>query len=597
LRSESLRIAYHGAVHVDPKLLRLTAAGRPRLVLAIAFGVAAGLATVTAAYAFSGVVARVFLDGATLAAVAPLLGLLAMVILLRATFTWASEATAARFAVGIKTDLRNRLAAHLVRLGPVAAAGERTGELSTTLVEGIEALDAYLRRYLPQLALTALIPLMVAALVLARDLLSGIILLATAPAILILMTLIGRLAESKSRRQWQALARMGAHFLDVLQGLTTLKILGRSREQAAVIGRITDRFRQTTMGVLRIAFLSALVLEMMATISTAVVAVEVGLRVLYGHLAFREAFFVLLLAPEFYLSLRLLGSRFHAGLAGVSAAGRILDVLERPVPVRTLGDRSAEIGSRPVIRFEDVAFAYPGRGRSADSAPRPLAVQDIGFTLESGRTVAVVGPTGAGKSTIALLLLRFADPAAGRITADGVPLDALPPERWREHIAWVPQRPYLFAGTVADNIRLARPCASNAEVEAAARAAQADELIRELPAGFETQIGERGTRLSGGQAQRLALARAFLKDAPILVLDEATSHLDPDLEARLQVATERLLEGRSALVIAHRLATVRRADTILVLENGRIADRGRHDELATRSGPYRRLLAASGSPA
>jgi len=580
-------------MHVDAKLLRLTAPGRPRLVLAVALGVGAGLATVAAAYELSGIVARVFLDGATLAAVMPLVVRLAAAIVLRAALTWAGEATAALFAIGVKTGLRNRLAAHLVRLGPVAATGERTGELSTILVDGIEALDTYLRRYLPQLALAALIPLMVAALVLARDLLSGIVLLATAPAIPILMILIGKAAESKSRRQWQALARMGAHFLDVLQGLTALKILGRSREQAKVIQRITDRFRQATMGVLRVAFLSALALEMMATISTAVVAVEVGLRLLYGHLAFREAFFVLLLAPEFYLPLRLLGSRFHAGLAGVNAAARILDILETPVPVRTRGDRSAEVGAKPVIRFEDVAFAYPGRGRPADT-PAPFAVQGIGFELEPGCTVAVVGPTGAGKSTIAHLLLRFADPTAGRITADGVTFEELSPERWRERIAWVPQRPYLFAGTVADNVRLARPGASDAEVEAAVRAAQAGQLIHELPSGLQTQIGERGVRLSGGQAQRLALARAFLKDAPILVLDEATSHLDPELEARLREATERLVEGRSALVIAHRLATVRRADTILVLEQGRIADRGSHDQLAARSGPYRRLLAASG---
>jgi ATP-binding cassette subfamily C protein CydD len=380
---------------------------------------------------------------------------------------------------------------------------------------------------------------------------------------------------------------MSAHFLDVLQGLTTLKLFGRSREQAQVIAQISDRFRDATMSVLRIAFLSALALETLATISTAIIAVEIGLRLLYGRIAFDQAFFVLILAPEYYLPLRLLGTRFHAGVSGVAAAGRVFEVLETPAIITEETHGSSEwdlTAASQQVTFEAIHYAY------ADGE-RP-ALNGVTFAIPTGRKTALVGPSGAGKSTVVQLLLRFIAPSAGRISAGGVLPERVPADEWRAQIAWVPQLPYLFAGSVADNIRLARPGAPLDDVIRAAQSAHADAFIRELPSGYDTPIGERGARLSGGQAQRIALARAFLKDAPLLILDEATSNLDPDTETLIQDAIRTLMRGRTVLIVAHRLNTVMDADQIVVLDGGRVVEIGTHADLRARDGLYRRLVAA-----
>jgi thiol reductant ABC exporter CydD subunit len=407
---------------------------------------------------------------------------------------------------------------------------------------------------------------------------------------------------------------MSAHFLDVLQGLTTLKMMGRSRDQIDTIAQVTARFRDATLSVLRVAFLSAFALEMVATISTAVVAVEIGLRLLYGHLSFEQAFFVLILAPEFYLPLRLLGTRFHAGTAGVAAAQRIFAILATedggPMPVdgrpwtdkgrRTKDERRTAASSvlrppssvfRPSlrIRFEDVHYAYAEEDRPA--------LSELSFEIEPGQRVALAGPSGSGKSTVAHLLLRFMAPTRGLITVDGVPLSDLALAEWRAQVAWVPQMPYLFHDTVAANIRLARPDASRDDVSAAARLAHAHSFIEQLPLGYDTVIGERGARLSGGQAQRLALARAFLKDAPFLILDEASANLDPEHVALLQESIDRLAAGRTLLVIAHRLSTLRQADQIIVLADGHAVEVGTHATLLQRDGLYRRLALAHGGVA
>src|SRR5690606_31105200 len=329
-----------------------------------------------------------------------------------------------------------------------------------------------------------------------------------------------------SRAQWRALSRMSAHFLDALQGLPTLKLFGRSRAEIERIRVISDQFRDTTMSVLRVAFLSALVLELLSTISVAIVAVEIGLRLLYERMTFADAFFVLVIAPEFYLSLRMLGTRFHAGMSGFAAAERIFAVLETPPPAAPDAPPAALPERITTVRFERVAFAY-------DAGERP-ALNGVSFEIRHGEKVALVGPSGAGKSTIVQLLLRFIEPGGGQITVDGVPLALIPADVWRTQIAWVPQRPHLFQTTIADNIRLARPDAPLEDVVRAAEQAHADEFIRAMPQGYATPIGERGARLSGGQAQRIALARAYLKDAPLLLLDEPTANLDAETEALLQ---------------------------------------------------------------
>lgn len=573
---------------LNRNLLAQARASRAAFALTIGFSFFGGLLTVAQAWYLSRIIGRVFLGGESLPAVSAELAIMLIVVVLRAATVMGGEVAAGHVALRVKTGLRQMLFDHLLALGPAYTQGERTGELTATIVEGVEALDAYFSQYLPQLVVAALVPLTVLAFVLPLDLLSATVLLLTAPLIPLFMILIGKAAEALTRRQYDLLSRLSAHFLDVLQGLTTLKLLGQSRAQAGTIGLIGDRYRVATMNVLRVAFLSALVLEIVATISTAIVAVEVGLRLLYGQVQFQQALFILILAPEFYLPLRMLGARFHAGTSGTSAAKRIFEIL----PVRADGNPLPSAHDHPPLPAHDhpptiilhnLHYTYPGN--------RP-ALNGVSFEIHSGQKVALVGPSGAGKSTIAQLLLRFIEPTEGGITADGLPVREVPPAWWRQLIAWVPQRPHLFHDTVAANLRLARPHATAAELSRAAQAAHIHDFIQSLPRGYDTVVGEQGARLSGGQAQRLALARAFLKDAPFLLLDEPTSNIDPELEAQLQESTYALMHGRTTLLIAHRLATVHRADLIIVLAGGRVVESGAHAALMQTGGLYRRLVSA-----
>jgi len=578
---------------LSPRLLREAATERSRFGVAIALGLLGGVLTVLQARALSRSVTAVFLGGQTLADVRLLLvGLLALAAA-RAAAIWGSQATAGAAAVQVKTHLRERLYAHVLALGPVYARGEHTGELTNTLVEGLEALDAYFGQYLPQLALAVLTPATILLFVFPLDALSGFVLLLTAPLIPLFMVLIGDMADAQTRRQWTALSRMSAHFLDVLQGLATLKLFNRSREEIRAIARISDWHRDATMKVLRVAFLSALALEMIATLSTAVVAVEIGLRVLAGgaRLTFEQGFFVLIVAPEFYLPLRLLGGRFHAGMAGIAAAERVWQVLDTPSRVgEPRAGRITQQGAEATppcgaIAFSDVSYTYP--------ASLHPALDGVSFDIPAGARVALVGQSGAGKSTATSLLLRFIEPQAGKITLNGEPISRVPTTVWRKEVAWVPQTPYLFNASISENIRLGRPDALPDAVVKAARQACADDFIRALPQGYNTVVGERGSRLSGGQAQRIALARAFLMDARLVIMDEATSDLDPDLEAEVQAAMGQLLAGRSALLIAHRLSTTRAADEIVVLEAGCVVQKGSHDQLILQDGAYRRMVGAA----
>ena len=576
-------------MNLDRRLLKHALGLRRPLATTIVCGWMAGIVLVGYARVLSRVVNMVFLPSTAPPngpAIPALLTVLLGLAVVRVGLVWAGRVTAQQVASGVKSHLRQQLSRHLLRLGPAFSWGERTGELTNMLTEGIESLDAYFGLYVPQLVTAVLVPLTIFAFVLPLDLVSAVILLVTAPLIPLFMVLIGSKASEVTRRQWTSLSRMSAHFLDVLQGLTTLKLLGRSRQQVASVETASEDFRRTTMGVLRIAFLSALALEMLATISTAVVAVEIGLRLLYGRLAFEQAFFVLLLAPEFYLPLRLLGTRFHDGITGATAARRMFDILETPTPHPTPLAQTAYVPSVGHIKFEDVHYAY-------DAGDRP-ALRGVSLELPAGQKTALVGPSGAGKSTMVHLLLRFIEPDAGSIQIDGKPLNQIDPESWRHMVAWVPQTPYLFQASVADNIRMAKPDAGMKAVIEAARLAHADDFIRQMARGYDTQIGERGARLSGGQAQRLALARAFLKDSPLLILDEATSSLDPEHEALLLQSMEHLEQERTVVTIAHRLSTVMGADWIYVIAGGQVVEKGDHQSLTAQRGLYHEMVTSGG---
>ncbi len=556
------------------------------LIVSISASFLAGILTIGQAWTLSRVVNDVFLNQLTLENVWPAMQLLLFLLTGRALLSWISDISASTVAIRVKTDLRDRLFARLFKLGPAYVRGERTGELSATVVEGVEALDAYYSQYLPQLVISALVPLSILLFVFPIDLLSGVVLLLTAPLIPFFMILIGKAAEALTKRQYETLSRLSAHFLDSLQGLTTLKYFGASKAHAKTIARVSENFRDTTLGVLRVTFLSAFVLELIATISTAIIALEIGLRVLYGQMPFQPALFILILAPEFYLPFRMLGLRFHAGMAGTSAAKRIYAILDAPLPPESDFAPTMTGAVPSSINFENVTYTYPG-----ENLP---ALTGVSLHIPKGQRVALVGASGAGKSTLASLLLRFAEPNQGCISVDGIDLDSIPAETWREHISWVPQKPHLFHDTIAANIRIANPLASQEEVQAAADAANLHRFIESLPDRYETIVGEAGARLSGGQAQRLALARAFLKNAPFLILDEPTSSLDPEQEELLEVAVKRLMAGRTVLTIAHRLNTVFNADQIVVLEAGRVIENGTHAELLKLAGVYSRMVSRHG---
>lgn len=582
-------------MNINHRLLDEARHARKVLILSIILGLIGGILSVLQARQISRVISQVFLEGKTLESVAVLLLIILVIIVLRAGFVWVSEMSAGAAASKIKQGLRQQILTHIQSLGPAYLRGEagesgtQTGELVNLVTEGIDSLEIYFSQYLPQIALAALIPLTILIFVFPTDALSGIVLLITAPLIPIFMYLIGSTAEALTRKQWQGLSRMSAFFLDVLQGLTTLKTLSRSREQTDVIKKVSEHYRQTTMGVLKVTFLSALVLELVATLGTALVAVEIGIRLIYGKVDFEQAFFILLLAPEFYLQLRLLGTRFHAGMAGVEAAHRIFRILDLPIvdnvqlPV-TPDSSQARINHPPHILFKNVGYAYSNK---------PPAIDNVSIEIPPEKMTAIAGQSGSGKTTLTWLLLGFLQPQNGEIIVDGRSLNEIPVKEWHANLAWVPQNPYLFDDTIAANIKLAKPGAIQSEIEHAARLAHADEFILDLPSGYETRIGERGLRLSVGQAQRIALARAFLKDAPLLILDEATSHLDPETDALLQDSFQQLIQNRTVLVIAHHRATLAKADQVIILSHGRVGHNLDHLSPSTDLEPGSRLPIAS----
>ncbi|HEY5903807.1 MAG TPA: thiol reductant ABC exporter subunit CydD, partial [Anaerolineales bacterium] len=565
------------------RLFQLARSAPFPLAATVACGLLGGLLTIFQAWLISSTIDAVFLNGRTLMQVMGWMRLVLLLIAGRAALAWLSETAASAVAVPIKHALRQRLLAHILDLGPAYSRGEHTGELSAAAVEGVEALDAYFRQYLPQLAISVLVPISVLLVIFPLDPLSGIILLVTAPLIPFFMYMIGKGAEGLTRRQYETLSRLSAYFLDSLQGVTTLKVFGQSRAQTANIAAVSHRYRDATLKVLQVTFLSALALELAASLSTAIVAVEVGLRLLYARMEFREALFILVLAPEFYLPLRMLGLRFHAGMSGVSAARRIFQILDTPALSASIAGADPVAAPSLDVQLKNISFTYPG-----ESAP---ALDGIDLSMQAGQHIALVGPSGSGKTTLMHLLLRFMEPARGCILLGEAPLSQTPLDRWRQMAAWVPQAPHLFNDTIAANIRLGKPEACDDEIVRAASAAHLHDFITSLPEGYATVIGEGGARLSSGQAQRLALARAFLMDAPILLMDEPTSSLDPETEAMLEGVVRRLMQGRTVLTIAHRLNTVFRADRILVMEAGRLVESGSHAELLARRGAYAALAA------
>lgn len=567
---------------MDRRLAREIGPFRVFLIVTVGLGMLGTAVTIVQLSILARVVQRVFLGHDSLSQVAVLMSLLLLAVAARAALLWLRGLVAEEGAIRIKASLRERLVSKLARLGPSFTRDERTGEIVSTTTEGIERLDPYFARYLPQVALSLITPLMILIYVFPLDLTSGLLLLFTAPVIPILMIVVGTYAEGHIQRQWLALSRMGAYFLDVLQGLPTLKLFGRSRAEAERVESVSEEYRKRTMKVLRYAFLSGLVLEFMTTAAIALIAVSLGVRLLDGHVGFEPAFLVLLLTPEFYKPLRDLGADRHAAMEGKAAAERIFEILDTPVGFRSI-QHSTELPAENLsLELRNVSFSYPGSTE--------LALESVTLTLPGETRTALVGASGSGKSTLINLLLRFLEPDDGAILANGVDIASMTPDTWRHRVSLVPQHPYLFYGNVLENIRLARPDASVDEVRSAAELAGASGFIESLPQGYETELGERGGRLSQGQSQRIALARAFLKDAPVVLLDEPTSSLDPQSEEVIRQSLEQLSKGRMVLIVAHRLKSIYSADQIAVLERGRLVECGSHAELLVAGGPYASLF-------
>ena len=544
---------------LDPRLLRRARPARVLLGVDAGIGLVAALLVLAQAVLLAHVAARSF-EGASLGDVSTALVLLVVVVCARALAAWGFELAGRRAAIDVLSTLRLDLAERRLRDRPAALDGVQSGEIATLAVTGVDALETTFARYLPQLVLALVVPAAVLALVAAIDLVSAAVMLVTLPLVPVFMWLVGRYTEQRARARWLALRLLATHFLDVVRGLPTLRAYNRGRAQTQRIADVSDEYRRATMGTLRVAFLSGAVLELAATLGIALVAVTVGVRLVEGDLALGTSLTVLLLAPELYLPLRNLAAQFHVGADGLAVAERLLDLVGDEPRARPGVEPPPSPRDVPV-RLERVSFAYPAR--------EGQALDDVSLELLPGETTALVGPSGGGKSTVALLLLRFAEPGAGRVTAGDVDLAACDAASWRAEIAWVPQRPTIFRGSVIDNIRMGDVAAGEGRIREAASLAGAHAFVSALPRGYDTLVGDGGRPLSPGEQRRIAIARAFLRDAPFVILDEPTADLDPASAQAIGESIGRLREGRTVLLIAHRPELAARADRIVRIEAGR----------------------------
>lgn len=534
---------------VDRRLLRHTRSTRTFLVLSAVIGIAQAVLILIQAWLLATIIADAFLGGLELDGLRGPLAALAATLLGRAALSWVAEIVAQRCSAAVKSELRMQFLDKIVALGPRWLTGERSGDLTTLATRGIDALDDYFAKYLPQLVLVGVVPLVVAARMLTADWLSAVIVVVTLPLIPIFMVLVGLTTKAATARQWATLQTLAHHFLDVLAGIGTLKVFGRSRAQVETIRRLADQQRRTTLATLRIAFLSSLVLELVATLSVALVAVSVGLRLVDGRLDLKTALLVLILAPEAYLPLRLLGTHYHASAEGLAAADELFDVIEQDTPAN--GNQVADPRGGIVLRNVTV------RGRETN----PL--DDLSTVISPGRVTGVVGPSGGGKSTLLGLLLGTILPDRGQVLAGDIDLASADLEQWRSNVAWMGQDPVLFAGTVADNISLGK-LADGLAVRRAAATARVDVPLNLV-------LGERGEGVSAGQRRRIALARAILRDAPLLLLDEPTESVDPETEQALLESLPAAFAGRTVVLVTHRPALLDLCDHVIHLDRTAVA--------------------------
>jgi ABC-type multidrug transport system fused ATPase/permease subunit len=528
-------------------------------------------------------IGRVF-TGGSLQDALPLLGGAAGAAGARFVFLYTQDTVGMGTASRVKAALRTRIYRHLLLLGPGYLERRRTGELVAHAVDGVEALEVYFGKYLPQLFVATLAPIGILIFLWTLHPAIALVLAVAFPLAFLAPAIFQRVTRRVGRGHWHAWSDLSSLVIDSLQGLTTLKAFARSRERGREIEAEATSLYRATMKALLVNLWGSGVREFVVAGAIAAALAVGAQQAAGGQIEIRSLIVVLLLGREIFRPLNELSMLYHEGLNGVSASVGIFDLLGESPEVAEPRHPSAAGPRDYSIDLEQVTFGY-------DGGQRP-ALDGFDLTIEAGKTVALVGPSGVGKTTILNLLMRYFDPQRGRILVGGVDLRDMPLEGLRALFASVSQETYLFSGTIADNIRLARADADNAAVEAAARAANAHDFITRMPKGYDTEVGERGLLVSGGERQRIAIARALLKDAPILLLDEPTSSVDAANEEVIQKAIHRLAEGRTTLLVAHRLSTVMDADAIVVMEEGRVAEIGRHAELLAKGGAYARLIAA-----
>ncbi len=567
----SARAGASAARIAETRLLAVAPGTRGLVAVAVTAGLISAGLVVVEALLLSAVVAAAFLGTRPASTIPGLVVGIVVVVIARLPLGLAAERLGETAAARLTDTVRTGLTDGLLGAGPVVVGRERRGELVSVLVGGLDAVADLVAVYLPARWLAVGVPLLILVVVAVLDPLSTLVLLVTGPVLVLLLATIGGRAGALTQRRFDDMRWLGAFFLDVLGGIATLKMFGRSAEQIDTIQRLGRRYADTSMEVLRTAFQTSFVLEWGASIAVAVVAVEISLRLMTGAINFERALAVLVITPAFFLPLRRLAGQYHVGAAGRAAAGRIVAILDETRAVEVgAGEAAAapaSVGDRPVgIRLECVTAGYPERS---------VAVLDgVDLDIPAGELVVVVGPTGAGKSTLLSVLLRFLEPTAGRVTVDGHPLAAIGPQTWRACLAWVPQAPHLVHASIADNLRLARPDATADGHAIATRDAGADGFIAGLPSGLDTIVGPGGHGLSGGEIRRLAIARGFLAEAPFLILDEPTADLDPASAARIHGALAAMRGERTILVATHDRGLMDVADRIVVLDAGRVVAAG-----------------------
>jgi len=544
---------------LDRRLLREAPAIRRFLTGACGLAAISALLVIVWAELIGRIVDRVFLHGGDLASISRLLTALVAIAALRAAIGWALETSGQATSRQVRGRLRRRALERIFLARPAGLGDLRTGEVATTVTSGLDALDPYFSRFLPQLVLGAVVSPAILVWVAFRDPVSALIMAVTVPLIPLFGVLIGKAAEERTKRRLGTLSLMSAHFLDVVRGLATLRAYRRGRAQVEAIERTSEQFREETMGTLRIAFLSALALELASTMSIALIAAVIGIRLVNGSVELAPSFAVLVLAPELYLPLRSVAAQFHASADGLAAARRVFELVDLPAAVSiALRPLPAPDPSTATIRLRKIGFAYQGRAGPVFS--------DFDGEIRPGERLLLAGESGAGKTTLLSLLLRFIDPQEGRITVAGIDLRELDPDGWRRQIAWLPQQPRLLAGTIAEALRFGAPEAGERRLWAALEAAGCRELVAALPDALETRVGEGGLPLSAGELRRIALARALVREAPLVILDEPTAHLDARTASQIRVALERLERNCTVVIASHDESLLPLADRTIALQ-------------------------------